>query len=56
MARRKAQDIRTEADWRGFYRDLAIGAARRLGILPIPQEVQERLDRESRQKQTDKAS
>ena len=49
----KAKDTRTEADWRGFYRLLAIGRARRLGILPTPPEVLERLQREEEQRKAE---
>ena len=50
MAKTRAKDTRTEADWHGFYRLLAIGRARRLGILPTPPEVLERLREEEQRK------
>ena len=53
MAKARAKDTRTEADWRGFYRLLAIGRARRLGILPTPPEVLERLQREEEQRKAE---
>lgn len=47
----RAKDTRTEADWQGFHRILAIGAARQLGILPTPPEVIERLKKEREERE-----
>lgn len=49
MVPRKQQesiDTRTGPNWPAFYRLLAIGHFRRIGLLPVPKEVQERLARE----------
>jgi len=42
----KETNIQSGPNWAGFARYLAIGRMRRLGILPMPKEVAERLERE----------
>jgi len=46
--KQESLDSRTGPNWRAFGRFLAIGCLRRLGYLPMPKEVRDRLVREGK--------